>query len=191
MISGSGNYTCSISGPIKVSDITVEGFPKAINLNAYQPLTFDTASISGEAGNLLSLNAGGSSAAYLKPTSGYFSADYIYTGELNVIGTGFLGTHSINFNTSSGPLTINANVVFATPSAQVSGQVTLNSTGVSGAIVRLVRQSDNMEIGTTTTDGSGNYSFYADTASKYHVFVEYTSGGTKYNAKSLWELTPA
>lgn len=80
---------------------------------------------------------------------------------------------------------------------KLSGTVTLNGSGVSGAIVRLIRQSTDTEIGKTTTNGSGYYEFsgYANqiiTGELYHVTVEYTDGGAvKYNAKSQWAVVPA
>jgi len=122
---------------------------------------------------------------FLRPLLGSFSVDYISVIDSSVMGVGYAGTHSIQPTNSN-----LENWFFAAPSTVVSGTVTNSGTPVSGAIVRLVRQEDNMEVGTTTTDGSGNYSFYADATKLYHVFVEYTSGGTKYNTKSLWNIIP-
>lgn len=73
----------------------------------------------------------------------------------------------------------------------ISGNVTLNATAVSGAVVRLVDQAGSY-VGSDTTDVNGFYEFtLLDNAKSYHVIVEYTNGGTKYNAKSKWDITPA
>lgn len=74
----------------------------------------------------------------------------------------------------------------------LGGQVTLSAVGVSDAIVRLIQQSTDLEVAKTITDGSGNYNFlgYVVEGEAYHVTVEYTNGGTKYNAKSLWDVNP-
>jgi hypothetical protein len=71
----------------------------------------------------------------------------------------------------------------------ISGVVSLNGSPVSGATVRLIRQSDG-GYKTTTTNGSGQYSFSVASGYQYHALAEWTSGGQKYNAKSLWDLTP-
>ena len=87
-----------------------------------------------------------------------------------------------------GRLGIYFNVLF------LSGTVTLSGTGVSGAIVRLIKQSTDSEVAKTTTNASGFYSFAGNpivAGENYHIAVEYTDGGTnKYNAKSLWNVTP-
>lgn len=78
--------------------------------------------------------------------------------------------------------------------AYISGTVTLSGAPVSGATIRLVRQDTGEYVATTTTNGSGVYSFTGITnlspLYKYHTMVEYTNGGDKYNAKSLWDITP-
>lgn len=78
--------------------------------------------------------------------------------------------------------------------ATLSGTVTLASVGVSGAIVRLIKQSTDAEIAKTTTNGSGIYSFAGagiTAGENYHITVEYTDGGlVKYNAPSLWNVVP-
>lgn len=76
----------------------------------------------------------------------------------------------------------------------LSGTVTLSAIGVSGAIVRLINQATDVEIAKTTTDANGAYKFtgYIVVQSvNHHITVEYTNGGTKYNAKSLWDVNPA
>lgn len=76
----------------------------------------------------------------------------------------------------------------------LTGTVTLSATPVSGAIMRLIRQSTDTEIAKTTTNASGIYKFTGDgiiPGENYHICVEYTDGGTnKYNGKSLWDVTP-
>lgn len=74
----------------------------------------------------------------------------------------------------------------------ISGTVTLASAGVSGAVIRCVNQTTG-EVYTGTTNGSGDYSVEVEGGSGqlYHVTVEYTSGGTDYNAPSLWDVAPA
>ena len=73
----------------------------------------------------------------------------------------------------------------------IKGKVTLNSSNVENAKVRLIRESidstDNSYIGETTTNSSGEYEFTGLSETEnyfYHVVVEYESGGTKYYAKS-------
>lgn len=75
----------------------------------------------------------------------------------------------------------------------LSGQVTLAAVGVLGAIIRVVRQSTDQEVFKTTTDASGNYKIAGDgiiPGETYHIMVEYTNAGTKYNAKSIWDVQP-
>lgn len=77
----------------------------------------------------------------------------------------------------------------------LSGVVTLAAVGVSGAIVRLIRQSTDTEVAKTTTNASGYYKFvdiaFIVPGENYHICVEYTDGGSaKYNAKSLWNVMP-
>lgn len=71
----------------------------------------------------------------------------------------------------------------------ISGVVTQAGNPVSGATVRLIRQSDN-GIASTTTNAQGQYSFSVASGHLYHAIAEWTDGGQKYNAKSLWDLTP-
>ena len=91
-------------------------------------------------------------------------------------------------NNRNTPPTIYFNVL------TLSGTVTLAAVGVSGAIVRLIDQATDAEIAKTTTNASGFYKFtgyLVVPAANYHIAVEYTDGGTKYNAKSLWNVNPA
>lgn len=76
----------------------------------------------------------------------------------------------------------------------LSGTVTLSAVGVSGAVIRLINQATDTEVAKTTTDANGFYKFTGSLvipAANYHICVEYTDGGTKYNAKSLWNVNPA
>ena len=69
----------------------------------------------------------------------------------------------------------------------ISGTITLSGSPVSGAVVRCVRQSDNIILTQKTTGGDGLYEFTGlATDEVYDVVVEYADGGTKYNAFSLW-----
>jgi len=73
----------------------------------------------------------------------------------------------------------------------ISGIVYLESTPVSGAIVRCIRQSDNVAIAEQTSDADGAYAVESlDVTELYHVAVEYEAGGIKYNAPSLWDIVP-
>jgi len=71
----------------------------------------------------------------------------------------------------------------------ISGTVTVSGTPVSGATVRLIRQSDNA-VASTITNAQGQYSFSVAGGYLYHAIAEWTNSGQKYNAKSLWDLTP-
>lgn len=71
----------------------------------------------------------------------------------------------------------------------ISGVVSQAGTPVSGATVRLIRQSDN-GIKSTTTNAQGQYAFSVASGHMYHAIAEWTNAGQKYNAKSLWDLTP-
>lgn len=73
----------------------------------------------------------------------------------------------------------------------VSGTVALNSDGsnpVAGATVRIIRQSDN-GILQTTSSISGSYSFSVASGSAYHVVAEYISGSQRHNWRSLFDIT--
>ena len=73
----------------------------------------------------------------------------------------------------------------------IKGAVTLSGSPIENATVRCIKQSDNTILGQQTTDASGEYSFEGlDENEKYHLAVEYESGGTKYNAESLWDVEP-
>ena len=74
---------------------------------------------------------------------------------------------------------------------QISGTVTLSATPVETATVRCIAQSTNTTVAEQTTDASGNYTFTGlDSAELYHLCVEYETGGTKYSAKSYWDIAP-
>lgn len=73
----------------------------------------------------------------------------------------------------------------------ITGNVSLNGSGVSGAIIRCIKQSDDSIVGYETSDGSGNYEFSElEEGELYHLCVEYESGPTKYNALSYWDVEP-
>jgi hypothetical protein len=80
---------------------------------------------------------------------------------------------------------------YLTPTTEgtISGVVSLSGTPVQNSVVRCVRSSDNVAITSETTDGNGEYEFTGlGTTDTYNVFVEYESGGTKYNAKNFWSI---
>lgn len=73
----------------------------------------------------------------------------------------------------------------------ISGAVTLGGTAIEGAVVRCVRQSDNVAITEQTTDSGGLYAFSdLDVAELYHLAVEYSTESLKYNALSYWDIEP-
>jgi hypothetical protein len=80
---------------------------------------------------------------------------------------------------------------FTTKTLLIGGKVTLNSVGVSGAKVYCVKQTTNAVVGTDTSDGNGDYSFYPlELGEKYHLTVEYENGGTLYNSLNKWDVDP-
>jgi len=80
---------------------------------------------------------------------------------------------------------------FPTTTFQISGTVTLSGAPVEGAVVRCIRQSDNVAITEQTTSSTGAYLFTElAEAELYHLCVEHTDGATTYNAKSLWDIVP-
>ena len=74
--------------------------------------------------------------------------------------------------------------------ATISGQITLSGTGIDGAVVFLIDDTNDVLYSTATTDFSGNYSFDVSDSYTYHVAVQYDDGSTKYNAKSYPYITP-
>lgn len=74
---------------------------------------------------------------------------------------------------------------------QISGSVTLNGSPVEGAVIRCIDQSNNSTLATETTDVDGNYTFTdLDESGLYHLAVEYEDAGEKFNALSLWDVSP-
>lgn len=71
----------------------------------------------------------------------------------------------------------------------ISGIATINGTPAASATVTCFRPSDGGSL-TTTTNENGAYSFSVAGDHTYHVFIEKEAGGVKYNAKSLWSITP-
>ena len=77
---------------------------------------------------------------------------------------------------------------FAIPDANntISGYVTLDGEAVEGAVVRCIRQSDNVALTADTTDSTGFYEFTSLTTDEvYDIAVEYETGGTKYHANNF------
>jgi len=72
----------------------------------------------------------------------------------------------------------------------ISGLVKLSGVGVEGAVVRCVRQSDNVALVEQTTDADGAYIFEDLEDDLYHVAVEYVADDQRYNALSLWDIVP-
>ena len=75
--------------------------------------------------------------------------------------------------------------ILSIASFTIKGKVTLNSTNVEGAKVRLINDTTNEYVGDTLSDASGDYEFsvFSDT-DDFHAMVEYESGGNKYHAVS-------
>ena len=73
----------------------------------------------------------------------------------------------------------------------VSGTVTLSGAPVSGAVVRCIRQSDNVAIAAEVTDSLGQYIFSGlDVSDFYHLSVEYEDAEKKYYTFSYWDIVP-
>ena len=67
----------------------------------------------------------------------------------------------------------------------IKDKVTLNSTNVEGAKVRLINDTTNEYVGDTLTDVNGEYEFEVGSdTDDFHAMVEYESGGNKYHAYS-------
>jgi hypothetical protein len=74
---------------------------------------------------------------------------------------------------------------------EISGTATLNGTPVENAVVRCIKQSDNSIIDDVLTDEDGEYLFAdLEELELYHVAIEYEADSIKYNAKSLWDISP-
>jgi hypothetical protein len=90
--------------------------------------------------------------------------------------------------TASDPVLV---VEYTTANYIIAGVVTLNSVGVVGAILRCIRESDNVAITEQETVSGGVYQFDGlDTAETYHLAVEYEADSEQYNALSQWGITP-
>jgi hypothetical protein len=73
----------------------------------------------------------------------------------------------------------------------IKGKVRFGSTLIENAKVRIINQTTNTYIGDTLTDVNGEYEFEdVIDDNPYHLTVEHENGGTKYNAKSLWDVLP-
>ena len=67
----------------------------------------------------------------------------------------------------------------------IKGKVTLNSTNIEGAKVRLISDTTNTYVDDTLTDVNGDYEFEVDNdTDDFHAMVEYEENGTLYRAKS-------
>lgn len=87
--------------------------------------------------------------------------------------------------------TFSAEPIGPVVSFALSGQVTLNGNPVEGATLICIKESDYSIVGTETTDESGLYAFSdLEEEETYHVAVEYEADSVKYNAKSLWAISP-
>lgn len=71
-------------------------------------------------------------------------------------------------------------------SSVVSGSITKLGDFIEGAVIRAVRQSDNIAI-STSSNASGYYQFSLASGS-YHLVVEYESSSQKFNALSQWDV---
>jgi len=162
-----------------------------LSFQANMTTTCNTFTVNGNPGNVITIKSTTPGTRFVLNNKKTIVSDYLSISDSVVTGTAYAGANSVATNTIGVTTSDNVGWIFAAPSTVIAGQATKSSVGVSGAVVRLIRQIDNVEVDQTTTDGSGNYSFYAPSTNKYHVCIEYTDGGVKYNAKSLWELTPA
>lgn len=129
------------------------------------------------------------SAAALKQITGLDGASFCLTRRTRATGvwddasnTGFLAMSLVVTALAEGGPDISG-------THTISGTVEHDSVPVSGAVVRLIRQTDN-GILSTLTDGSGNYSFSVQDGYLYHAVAEVEVTGQKYNYKSLFDLTP-
>ena len=95
------------------------------------------------------------------------------------------------YNNQNSPSTFYTVSDEVAPAYAISGTVTLNASPVETATVRCIAQTTNTTVAEQTTDASGNYTFSdLDSAELYHLCVEYETGGTKYSAKSYWDIAP-
>jgi hypothetical protein len=80
---------------------------------------------------------------------------------------------------------IDESIEIAVASTTVSGTVILGGSGVQGAILTVINDSDGTVEATTTTDSNGDYSVSVPQNEVYHVLVEYDDGqGNLYNETS-------
>lgn len=134
------------------------------------------------------LTCDGSSISVTKNGSPFLSAT-----DTNLVGQYRGGLGSGYSQSGGGPLHDSWSVEDIEPvvSYAISGHVTLSGVGVEGAVVRCIRQSDNVAIAEETTDSEGFYSFSSlDVDDLYHLAVEYEVGEAKYNALSYWDIVP-
>ena len=96
-----------------------------------------------------------------------------------------------NFKTAVETIEVAKDVTSVLSKYSISGQVTLSGSPVEGATVRVINSTDESYVNDTLTDAGGNYKIYSlSSGKKYHVVVEYETGGQKYNATSKWAIDP-
>lgn len=72
----------------------------------------------------------------------------------------------------------------ATVPITISGTVTLSGSGVSGAKIHVIDDTNGDIEATTTTDSNGDYSVNVPAGETYHVTCQYDDGSAKYNSES-------
>lgn len=83
----------------------------------------------------------------------------------------------------SGTATATTTVSLTSPETipTLSGTVTLNGSGVQGAVVYVINDTEQQIEHRVTTDSSGNYSVNVARGETYHITVQYEDGtGTKF-----------
>lgn len=141
-------------------------------------------------GNFLSNIEGSATAAYAAPTPAASALPTVHPGYTKpVVGRGQVPVVTPYRRDYSG---VDMPVVLGT--RQISGHV-YNSTGaaVSGATVKLVREFDDFEVASTTTDGSGAYTFTRDSRDVFTYYViaySVTGGSTQIHGTSDRDLVP-
>jgi len=130
--------------------------------------------------------------------TGTSSTDTITSVNLEVDYIAYTHTQELTDSTTvsierfNGDDTLSSYYYVVTETPNIKGTVTLDGTAKENVTIRCIRQSDNTIVDTTTSDSDGKYQFNdLNTAETYHIgFVEYESGGTKYTAKTLYDITP-
>ena len=83
-------------------------------------------------------------------------------------------------------------VAWSSPNYSIKGTVKLGVTLKENVTVRLIDQETSEIMDITTTDSNGVYQFNSLNPDKeYHVgFVEFEENGTKYTARTLYDIKP-